>query len=354
MKRLLPYILIFLTCTSTVQAARLKDMAAVKGVRDNQLVGYGLVVGLDGTGDGSKAPFTSQAMVNMLENMGVHVNPADLKVKNVAGVLVTAKLPAFAKTGQTIDVTLSSLGDASSLQGGTLVATSLKGLDGKIYAIAQGSVSIGGFAIKGIPAGGGLQQNHVNVAKIPNGATVEREVPVSFTGKETITLSLNSPDFTTMSRMVDAINKELAGPYAKAKDGSSAIITVPNKFQKNEIALIATLENINVKQDEMARIIIDERTGTIVMGANIQITEVAVAHGNLNIKVSSQPYWNKADDDIIKANQEEVNLIYLKEGVNLGEIVQAINAVGTTPRDLMAIFQAIKAAGALQADLQII
>ena len=342
-------IIIFMATESS--AARLKELASVKGVRNNQLVGYGLVVGLDGTGDGSKTPFTSQALANMLENMGVHVNKADLKVKIVAGVLVTTQLPPFAKIGQTIDVTLSSLGDASSLQGGTLVVTALKGLDDKIYAMAQGPISIGGFKTVGVTEGAAVQRNHVNVAKIPNGATVEREVKVSFSDKNDITLSLHNPDFTTISRMTTAINAKLSGPYAKATDGGTAVINVPKSYQGNEIGLIASLEKIEIIQDDRARVIIDERTGTIVMGANVNIKEIAIAHGNLNIEIGEQPYTQNTGT---KDQNEEVNLIYMKNGVNLGEIVRAINAIGTTPRDLIAVFQAIKAAGALQADLEII
>ncbi len=337
--------------TSLAQASRLKDMASVKGVRHNQLVGYGLVIGLDGTGDGSKTPFTTQALQNMLESMGVHVNKADLKVKNVAGVLVTANLPPFTKIGQTIDVTLSSLGDAKSLQGGTLIATPLKGLDKNIYALAQGPISIGGFEVEGTTTASTIQKNHVNVAKIPNGATVEREVPVNLANKDSITMSLRVPDFTTITRMVDTINDELGGVYAVAKDGATAEVTVPEEYQNNTIGLLATLENMEVTQDDRAKVIVDERTGTVVMGANVQIRELAVAHGNLSIEIT--------DDEIgagqtLKAKEGKANLIHLNTGVTLSEVVRALNALGTTPRDLIAIFQSIKASGALQAELEII
>lgn len=341
---------LFLFCTAMAQAGRLKDMASVKGVRHNQLVGYGLVIGLDGTGDGGKTPFTTQALQNMLESMGVHVNKEDLNVKNVAGVLVTANLPAFSKIGQNIDVTLSSLGDAKSLQGGTLVATPLKGLDKNIYALAQGPISIGGFAVQGATTGSSIQKNHVTVAKIPNGATVEREVPVNLTNKDTLTLSLRIPDFTTISLMVSTINEELGGEYAVAQDGASAEVTVPSEYKNNTIGLLAQLENLEVKQDDRAKVIVDERTGTVVMGANVQISELAVAHGNLSIEIT--------DDELgagqsLQAKEGKANLIHIK-GVTLNEVVRALNALGTTPRDLIAIFQAIKASGALQAELEII
>ena len=342
---------LFLFFTSMAQAGRLKDMASVKGVRHNQLVGYGLVIGLDGTGDGGKIPFTTQALQNMLESMGVHINKADLKVKNVAGVLVTANLPPFTKIGQTIDVTLSSLGDAKSLQGGTLVATPLKGLDKNIYALAQGAISIGGFEVQGANTGSSIQKNHVTVAKIPNGATVEREVPVDLTNKESLTLSLRIPDFTTIARMVTTINEELGGKYAVAKDGASAEVTVPAEYKDNTIGLLAQLENMEVQQDDRAKVIVDERAGTVVMGANVQVSELAVAHGNLSIEIT--------DDELgtgqtLKAKEGKANLIHLNTGVTLSEVVRALNALGTTPRDLIAIFQSIKASGALQAELEII
>ncbi len=342
---------IFLFFSSMAQAGKLKDMASVKGVRHNQLVGYGLVVGLDGTGDGGKTPFTTQALKNMLEAMGVHINKDDLKVKNVAGVLVTATLPPFTKIGQTIDVTISSLGDAKSLKGGTLIATPLKGLDKNIYALAQGPISIGGFELQGAGQRNGIQKNHVNVAKIPNGATVEREVPVNLKGKGTLTLSLQHPDFTTISRMVTSINTELGGEYASAQDGATAEITVPANYKNKEISLLAKIENLEIKQDNRAKVIMDERTGTVVMGANVQISEIAVAHGNLSLEITTN---DTGTDQTLKAKDGKARLIQLNRGVTLNEVVRALNALGTTPKDLIAIFQSIKASGALQAELEII
>ncbi|MEN8258381.1 MAG: flagellar basal body P-ring protein FlgI [Thermodesulfobacteriota bacterium] len=337
------------------EAARLKDLATVKGVRDNQLVGYGLVVGLNGTGDGNKSPFTSQALVNMLENMGVHVNKDDLKVKNVAGVLVTAKLPAFVKIGQSIDINLSSLGDASSLAGGTLIATPLKGLDGKVYAMAQGPVSIGGFELQG-GTNRNSQKNHVNVARIPAGATVEREVPFSLLTKKELTIHLKAPDFTTMSRVVDAVDSLLAGPYASAKDSATVSIAVPPAFEKNQVGLLAALESLDITPDNQAKIIIDERTGTVVMGENVTINEVAVAHGNLSVQVNPAPGQRPSQEENrnITARDKENMLVQLDNGVTLGEVVRALNSVGVTTRDLIAIFQTMKASGAIKADLQII
>ncbi|MDR9501141.1 MAG: flagellar basal body P-ring protein FlgI [Desulfurivibrionaceae bacterium] len=348
-------ILVALLCwNQTAEATRLKELATVKGVRDNQLVGYGLVVGLDGTGDGNKSPFTTQALVNMLDNMGVHVNPEALKVKNVAGVLVTAKLPPFIKIGQKIDINLSSLGDASSLAGGTLIVTPIKGLDGKIYAMAQGPLSIGGLEVQG--AGASSQQNHVTAARIPDGAIVEREVPFSLLTKEELSIHLNNPDFTTMSRVVEAVDLMLGGSYAKAKDSATVAITVPPRFSGNQVALLAALEKLEITPDNLARIIIDERTGTVVMGADVTISQVAVAHGNLSIQVSPGPGQPPSleTNRNITARDRENQLVQLDSGITLGEVVRALNSVGVTTRDLIAIFQSMKASGAIKADLQII
>ncbi len=339
--------------TGKAGAVRLKDVASVQGVRTNQLVGYGLVVGLDGTGDGSKSPFTSQALVNMLENMGVHVDKKDVKVRNVAGVMVTATLPPFIKTGQVIDVTLSALGDADSLQGGTLVATPLKALDGKVYAVAQGPISIGGFELE-TDNPDRLQKNHVTVARIPGGATVEREVGFSLQGKKAIVLNLNNPDFTTMSRAVLAVDTMLGGKYAKAEDGATMSITIPEEYADNQVSFMAAVENIEITPDSAARIIIDERTGTVVMGKNVMIKELAVAHGNLSVQVTNQGRQSDLNNDNVTARDQENKLVSLEPGVTLGDLVGALNGVGVTPRDLIAILQSIKAAGALEADLEII
>ncbi len=350
-------------------AVRLKDLAAVQGVRDNQLIGYGLVVGLNGTGDGNKSSFTTQGLVNMLKNMGMQVNENDIKVKNIAGVLVTANLPPFIKSGQNIDITLSSLGDASSLQGGTLIATPLKGLDGEIYAMAQGPVSIGGFKTIGTPPQG-AQVNHLTVARIPEGATVEREVQVSFSGKDHLTISLDNPDFTTVTRMATAINDYLGNEYATAQDGGTVNVVVPPEFKGKEIALLADLEILEIKPDSIARVVIDERTGTVVMGENVRINKLALAHGSLSIQVTApkrSPFQKgmigqiltdemikKMTTQITSGPSQPVKLTSLEPGITIGELVRALNSVGAAPRDLIAIFQAIKAAGAMQAELKII
>jgi len=338
---LLPLLLLsMLLAAGRAEAVRVKDLASVQGMRANHLVGYGLVVGLNGTGDGNKAAFTVQGLVNMLENMGVHVNPDDIKVKNVAGVMVTADLPPFVKPGQSIDVTISSLGDATSLQGGTLVITPLKGLDERIYAIAQGAVSIGGFEVAG---GAGVQKNHLTVARIPGGGMVEREVALLLGEEHTVTLSLKRADFTTVSRMVTVIDSFLGGPYAQARDGATVLITLPEEYQENTIGFLAALEGLDVAPDAPARVVLDERTGTVVMGENVRLKQLALSHGKLSLRIGQAATGAGGN-----------RLVTLDEGATLGELVQALNSVGVTPRDMIAIFQSIKAAGALLAELVII
>ncbi len=343
----------FLANTGLAHAVRLKDLASVKGVRNNQLVGYGIVVGLNGTGDGNKAAFTGQELANMLNNLGVKVDPDATKVKNIASVMVTATLPPFFKVGQKIDVTISSVGDATSLQGGTLLVTPLKGLDNNVYAMAQGPISIGGGPDPNARATA-RQTNHLTVARISNGASVEREVPMSFANKESITISLASPDFTTISLMKTAIDTYLGGPYATAKDGASVDVAVPAKYKAQEVALLAALENIEINPEHKARVVLNERTGTVVMGDNVTINQFALSHGNLSLQVKPPPPPGapaNAPAETVKIGQKVVTL---QPGVTLGEMVRALNSVGVAPRELIAIFQAIKAAGALQAELEII
>lgn len=359
---------LFIWPVNQASAIRLKDLASVKGVRNNQLIGYGLVVGLNGTGDGKNTAFTTQSLANIMKNMGMKINPDTLKVKNVASVMITAKLPPFVKIGQTIDVTLSSLGDATSLQGGTLLATPLKGLDNQVYALAQGPISIGGFEVEG-GSSAGRQKNHLTVARIPNGASVEKEVPVSFFNKENISLSLDTPDFTTVSRMVAAIDSFLGGPHAKAIDGATVDITVPEKYQNQEIAFLAAIENLEVTPDGPAKVVLDERTGTVVMGENVRISQLALSHGNLSLQVTAGKARSPTTAELLKSPATEElllaeenvtagdtgkRLVTFSAGATLGEVVRALNSVGVAPRDLIAIFQSIKASGALQAELEII
>jgi len=342
-----------LSVATPAMAARIKDLAAVKGVRDNQLVGYGIVVGLNGTGDGKNAAFTTNGLANLMRNMGVKIDPQEIKVKNVASVIVTAKLPPFVKGGQAIDVTLSSVGDATSLQGGTLLATPLKGLDNQVYAIAQGAISIGGFEVQGAQAG--RQKNHLTVARIPAGATVEQEVPVSFAQKKNIAITLGNSDFTTANRMAGAINHALKGNYATARDGATVEVTVPEQFKDKEIALLATLENLEVTPDRTAKVVLDERTGTVVMGESVRLNALALSHGNLSLQITPKPPATPpSPEKIMVTGDNGQKLVNFAEGTSLGEVVRALNAVGVAPRDLIAIFQTMKASGALQAELEII
>jgi len=319
---------LMIAAVSPVRAEKLKDLATIAGVRDNQLVGYGLVVGLAGTGDGSQARFTVQSLANMLENMGVHVPADKLKVKNVASVMVSAVLPPFVRQGQKLDVTVSSMGDARSLAGGTLLATPLKGLDGRVYAVAQGQLAIGG---KG-------DGRHLTVARIPDGALVERELGVEVAEGGRIDVSLKRSDFTTASRMARAINAVLGQTAARALDGSTVEVRVPERYRGHEVEMIAMIENLEIKAEEPARVILDERTGTVVMGGSIRLAPVAVAHGRLTVSVGGS----------------SGQLIDLAAGSTLADLVAALNSVGASPREMVAIFQAIKAAGALNAELEII
>ncbi len=345
------------------QAARIKDIVSIKGVRNNQLVGYGLVVGLDGTGDGKKARFTIQSMVSMLEKMGVTVDAGEIKVSNVAAVMVTATLPPFARAGSRIDALVSSIGDAKSLQGGTLLMTPLKGANGRIYAVAQGPVNTGGFSAAG--SGSSVQKNFPTVGRVINGALVEREIDTGFIKRDHLTLALHNPDFTTAYRVADTINKHFMMPLAKAVDAGTLSLKVPKSFGGNPVALVAAIESLEVEPDAHAKVVINERTGTVVMGENVRISTIAIAHGNLSIVIKensnvSQPLPFSKGKTVVTPNTDisvkegHRQLVVIPKGVSIGDVVRALNALGVSPRDLIAIFQAIKAAGALQADLEVI
>ena len=347
----------------SAHAVRLKDIAEINGVRKNQLVGYGLVVGLDGTGDGKKATFTLQSMASMLEKMGVTVDRNSIQVKNVAAVMVTASLPPFAKRGNRLDVLVSSIGDADNLQGGTLMLTPLKGLDGKIYAMAQGPVNTGGFGAGG--AASTVVKNFPTVGRVLSGAIIEREVPNNFKDRSTLIFSLHNPDFITAARVIDVINSQFAVPVARAADPGTIEIQIPDQYTGNTVSLLASLSELEVNPDAKAKVVINERTGTVVMGEQVRISTIAIAHGNLSIVVRenvnvSQP-MPFSDGQTVASPSTQINvqedgnqLMVVPKGVSIGEVVNALNALGVTPRDLIAIFQAIKAAGALQADLEVI
>ncbi|MBV2205503.1 MAG: flagellar basal body P-ring protein FlgI [Pseudomonas sp.] len=346
-------------------AERIKDLASVQGVRNNQLIGYGLVVGLDGSGDQTtQTPFTTQSIINMLSQLGVTLPPGQsLQLKNVAAVMVTASLPPFARSGQQIDVTVSSMGNAKSLRGGTLLMTPLKGADGQIYAIAQGNILVGGA---GASAGGSkVTVNHLSAGRIAGGATVEREVPTALGQGAFIHYELANADFGTVNRIVEAINREMGGNVAQAVDGRQIRVQAPEDAN-SRVAFLGRLENLEVRPVQgVAKVIVNPRTGSVVMNLSVTIDACAVAHGNLSVVVSndqqvSQPnplaggqttVTNNAD---IQLTQGGGALMHVKPGVNLADVVKALNALGANPQDLLAILQAMKAAGALRAELEII
>jgi len=356
---------ILLGIIGQAHGVRIKDIADIKGVRTNQLVGYGLVVGLNGTGDSDDAIFTIQSFASMLERMGVTVKPDDIEVDNVAAVMVTADLPAFGRSGSRIDVLVSSIGDAENLQGGTLLFTPLKGADGQVYAIAQGPVSTGGFAA-GSESGSGVQKNHPTAGRVVNGAIIEKEIASDFNNRQSLTLNLHRADFTTASRVAQAINIAFYDEIASTRDAGTIEVKVPEKYKGNTVALVTMIERLGVTPDIVSKVVINERTGTVIMGENVRISTIAIAHGNLSIEIKensnvSQPLpFSRGGQTVVTPEsqvliEEGSNPIFLVEsGVSIGEVVKALNALGVTPRDLIAIFQALKAAGALQAELEII
>ena len=368
-RRLTPLLALFAAlCTALpAQAVRIKEVAAVQGVRSNQLTGYGLVVGLDGTGDQTtQMPFTTQAMSNYLQQMGISLsdtNATRLQLKNVATVIITAQLPAFAQPGQFIDISVSSMGNAKSLKGGTLIATPLRGADGEIYALAQGSLVVGGA---GASAGGSkVQVNHLSAGRIPQGAQVERAVPTPLHEGNTITLGLNASDFQTARRVAQAINARLGPNQAMALDGRTVQVQAPSS-PGSRVNFIAELEELTIETTApAAKVVINARTGSVVLNQAVTLGACAVAHGNLAITISSTPVISqpnpmsrgetvvreKAD---IQITQEPGNLIQMPSSPQLTDVVRALNALGVTPQDLLAILQAIKAAGALNAELEVI
>jgi len=323
-----------LVISSISEAARLKDIASIRGVRENQLVGYGIVVGLKGTGDG-KNEFTSKSMVRMLDKLGVKLDSQDVQSKNVAAVIVTATLPAFAKAGNPMDITVSSIGEASSLQGGTLLQTPLRAGNEQVFAVAQGTVVI---------SGDGGKEAHLTSGRIPNGAIIEKDVQSDFSSRKMFRLTLHNPDFTTAARSVLTINRELGGQYASAKDAGTIDIVTPFSYENRGVELLATIETIQINPDTRAVVIINEKSGTVVIGDKVKISKVAVSHNGISVKVGD----GKGKD---KSAEEKIALI---EGASVGDLVQSLNKVGTTPKDLITLLQAIKAAGALHGELEIL
>ncbi len=356
--------LCFMLITATVKAERIKDLASIAGVRNNQLVGYGLVVGLPKSGD--KTQFTGQSLTNMLTRLGMTL-PAgvDPKAKNVAAVAINAELPAFAKPGQTIDVTVSSIGDAKSLRGGTLLLSPLKGLDSKIYAMAQGNLVVGGLSAAG-KDGSKITVNNPTVGRIPNGATVERSVPNPFSQGNALVFNLHNSDFTTANRMVEAINRVLGPGTAKAMDATSIKVHAPSDTSQR-VVFASVVENMTVLPDDApARVIVNSRSGTVVINSKVRVQPAAVSHGSLTVTISENPQVSQPNalaggetavtpQSEIKVEEQGSNHMFVfNPGVSLDEIVQAVNNVGAAPSDLVAILEALKSAGALRAELIVI
>ncbi|MEM1417961.1 MAG: flagellar basal body P-ring protein FlgI [Myxococcota bacterium] len=352
------------------EASRVRELVEIQGIRDNQLVAYGLVVGLNGTGDSQQARFTIQAIAASLRRLGMTLDPQLIRTKNVAAVMVTATLGPDANPGTRVDVTVSSMGDARSLLGGTLIQTPLVGADREVYAVAQGPVVIGGFSAQG-GNGSSVSLNHVTVGRVPNGAIVERLVPMTGLQGDLIALSLNQPSFVTATRIAAAINAELGEDTARATNSGTVEVRVPEAYAENRVGLVAAIQQLDVRPDQPSRIVIDERTGTIVLGTGVQIGEVAIAQGGLTLEVSErfavsqpQPFGEGAtvvtQESEVRARVESLNLegsegavAYVPPQANLADVVRALNALGAGPRDLIAIFQALRTAGALQADIEV-
>lgn len=356
--------LLVLAAGPALALSRVKDLASIEGVRQNQLVGYGIVVGLNGTGDTlNNIPFTKQSLQAMLERLGVNTRGATMRTQNLAAVMVTANLPPFAAQGTRIDVTVSSLGDAKSLQGGTLLVTPLLGADGEVYALAQGSVAIAGFSAEGDAAK--ITRGVPTNGRISNGANIEREIAFKLNDARNLRLSLRNPDFTTSKRIAAAINDFMGADTAEPTDPATITVQIPARYNGNMIRLITEVEQLKVEPDQTARVIVDERSGIIVMGRDVRVSTVAIAQGNLTVTITEQPQVSQPNPlsngqtvvvprTGVKVDTGDGNkLALVKEGVTLRELVDGLNALGVGPRDLISILQAIKAAGALQADIEL-
>ncbi len=351
--------------SADAKTSRIKDIIDIEGVRDNQLVGYGLVVGLNGTGDGlNNSPFTKQSLIAMLERLGVNIRGENVNTGNVAAVMVTATLPPFTNQGAKIDVSISALGDAKSLQGGTLLVTPLIAADGEAYAVAQGEVNIAGFSVEGDAAS--ITQNIPTAGRIPNGGIVEREINFVLEDLQHVRLSLKNPDFTTSRRIAQAINGFTNARLAKAENSASVMLRLPNNYDGTIVDLITDIEQLPVQPDQPARVVISERSGVIVMGADVRVSSIAIAQGSLTLKVNETPQASQPNpfadqgetvivprSDISANMGEDVKLAVLDTGVTLQDLVTGLNKLGVKPRDIITILQAIKAAGALQAEIEV-
>jgi flagellar P-ring protein precursor FlgI len=344
-------------------ASRIKDLANIEGIRQNQLIGYGLVVGLNGTGDSlNNAPFTKQSLQAMLERLGVNIRGAQLRTGNVAAVMVTANLPPFGTQGTRIDITASALGDSKSLQGGTLLVTPLLGADGNVYAVGQGSLAIGGFQAEGDAAK--ITRGVPTVGRIVNGAIIEREIDFALNRLPQVRLALRNADFTTAKRIAAAVNDFIGAPTAEPIDPSTVQVTVPPQYRSNAVALLTEIEQLQVEPDLSAKIIIDERSGVIVMGRDVRVSTVAVAQGNLTVTITEAPQvsqpgpFSRGQTRVVPrtrigVQEDGKKLAMVQEGMSLQQLVDGLNALGIGPRDMIAILQAIKAAGAIQADIEV-
>ncbi len=349
-------------------ASRIKDITDFEGVRDNQLIGYGLVVGINRTGDKlTNSPFTQQSIVGMLERLGVNIRGLTLNTTNIAAVMVTASLPAFIRHGSRIDVTVSALGDASSLLGGTLIATPLMGADGNVYAVAQGQLAVGGFSAEGA-SGTKISKGVPTSARIAGGAIIEREVGFELNNVEDMNISLRNPDFTTSKRIAQAINAAIGENVSKAIDSGTVKLAIPSRYRNDIASLLTSIEQLRIEPDQPARVVIDEASGVIVMGENVRLSTVAIAQGNLTIRISETPQVSQpgafapagaatttvARSAIEIDEGEDRRLAVLQSGVSLQDMVSGLNALGIGPRDMITILQAIKAMGAMQAELEML
>jgi flagellar P-ring protein FlgI len=350
---------------AAANSARLKDILDVEGVRDNMLVGYGLVVGLNGTGDSlNNSPFTEQSLIGMLERMGVNTRGKNLRTKNVAAVMVTATLPPYAAQGTRIDATVSAMGDAKNLLGGTLLVTPLMGADGEVYSVAQGPIAVSGFSAQG--QGASVTRGVPTSGRIASGAIVEREIEFALAELPVLRLSLRNPDFTTAQRVASVINTQLRRNAARASDPSSVLLTVPETRRGDIVGLVTEIEQLRIVPDQVARVVVDEKSGVIVMGENVRISTVAIAQGSLTIRITETPQVSQPGPfsegetvvvprtDIQIDDNPDKRLTVMSGGVTLQELVQSLNALGVGPRDMISILQSIKAAGALQAEIEVI
>jgi len=357
---------ILLAAGAAQSATRLKELASIEGVRENQLIGYGIVVGLAGTGDRQQTAFSVQSLTNMLARMGVSISPSAVTVKNTAAVMIAATLPAFAQPGQRIDATAAAIGDAANLQGGLLLLTSLRSADGRVYAVAQGPVVTGGFSAG--RSGSQKTVNHPTVGLVPNGAIVEQAAP-SVSPSKRLRLQLRQPDFTTAARVAEAVNRKFApdkAPIARAESSALIAIDFPPSYSDRSIEFVAELETIAVDPDRPARVVINERTGTIVLGKEVQISPVAIMQGNLTVEIQTkftvsqpQPFSSTGTTEVVPqvsvgAKEEKARNVVLKQGATVEELVRALIAIGSTPRDIIAILENLRAAGALEAELEVI